>query len=264
MTGVPGCARRARRPAAQILAAAAPGATAGALKETLGAEPGGIDRGRLRAHGASRDVESSGPPQATGVRRPRACAGHDPRLPLPLPRAEAGPGPHANVPRHGTPGSDLAPKLRAHLESLVPDYMVPVAFVVLAALPRTPNGKLDRRALPAPDLDAAARGRFVPPRDEAERTLAGIFGNVLRLEKVSVEDSVFELGADSLLVFQITTRAQQAGLSISPRDVFQLRTVAALAKTARTAARPALPGPALKAIPRQATRRPGDGGRPLA
>jgi hypothetical protein len=79
---------------------------------------------------------------------------------------------------------------------------------------------------------------------------------------VSVEDSVFDLGADSLLVFQITTRAHQAGLQVSPRQVFQLRTVAALAKAAGAATRPAAHGPALKAIPRQTTRRPADVGTP--
>jgi hypothetical protein len=73
---------------------------------------------------------------------------------------------------------------------------------------------------------------------------------------------VFDLGADSLLVFQITTRAHQAGLQVSPRQVFQLRTVAALAKAAGAATRPVAHGPALRAIPRQATRRPANAGTP--
>jgi amino acid adenylation domain-containing protein len=265
VTGVPNA--RLARPlaAARLLAGAGDGETAGALKRTLAGLDGGVDpEDVFGLAGPSRAVEALWPEDgdaSTFDVLALPAGAHDPRRPLAPLRAVAGdPFRHANAPRHAPAARELAPRLRSHLEGLLPDYMVPVAFVALEALPRTPNGKLDRRSLPAPDLDAAAGGRYIAPRDDSETALAKIFGDVLRLEKVSVEDSVFDLGADSLLVFQITTRAQQAGLAISPRDVFQLRTVSALAKAAASAKKPAARGPALKAIPRQATRRPADGG----
>jgi acyl carrier protein len=267
VTGIPNARVAAAVRATRLLATSQPTTAVAALKEALAAPSEGVDPEDVFAlSGPSRDVEALWPASGDGTTFDVLALppGHDPRLPLPVP-APAEPGlplQHANTPHRGPTSRDLAPKFRAHLEALLPDYMIPVAFVALAALPRTPNGKLDRRALPAPDPEAAGSGRFVAPRDDAEKTLARILCEVLRLDKVSVEDSVFDLGADSLLVFQITTRAQQAGLQVSPRDVFQLRTVAALAKAAGTAERPAARGPALKAIPRLTTRRPAEGGNP--
>ncbi len=269
VTGIPNARVSAAARAARLLAEAAPASPVSALKEAVARDAEGVDPEDVQGlAGPSRDVEVLWPASGDGTTFDVLAlpAGHDPRLPLPV-RLPDGLGAgdaarHANVPHRGPAARDLAPRLRSHLETLLPDYMIPVAFVALEALPRTPNGKLDRRALPAPDLEAAGAGRFVAPRDDAERTLARIFGDVLGLDAVSVEDSVFDIGADSLLIFQITTRAQQAGFGISPRDVFQLRTVAALAKAAQATPRPATQGPALKAIPRQALRRPADGGPP--
>ncbi len=269
VTGVPNARVAGPVRFARLLEAAPAEATASALKDALAAGDPGVDPEAVFALAdSSRDVEALWPSSGDGSRFDvfALASGHDRRSPLPAapsPGAGAAP-PHANAPNRGFALRDLTPKLRAHLEDLVPDYMVPVAFVALPALPRTPNGKLDRRALPAPDPEASGTGRFVAPRTDAERTLAGIFGEVLRLEKVSVEDSVFDLGADSLLVFQITTRAHQAGVQVSPRQVFQLRTVAALAKAAGSPAKHAAHGPTLKAIPRQITRRPADAGTPPA
>ncbi len=269
VTGLPNARIASAARAARLLASATPASAAPALKEEAARETDGIDPEDVHGlAGSSRDVEVLWPASGDGTTFDVLAlpAGHDPRLPLPVAFPDglgAGdPARHANTPHRGPAARDLAPRLRGHLETLLPDYMVPVAFVALDALPRTPNGKLDRRALPVPDLEAAGAGRFVAPRDDAERALAGIFGDVLGLDTVSVEDSVFDIGADSLLIFQITTRAQQAGFGISPRDVFQLRTVAALAKAARTTTRPASHGPALKAIPREALRRPAEGGPP--
>jgi len=132
------------------------------------------------------------------------------------------------VPAAGAQLPDTA-DLRAFLAQTLPDYMVPSAFVTLDELPLSPNGKLDRKALPAPDLSAAHAGGYVPPRTDAERTLAEIWAEVLGVEQVGVEDNFFELGGDSILSIQVVSRARAAGLSLMPRDLFLHQSVASLA-----------------------------------
>src|SRR5205085_6228313 len=117
-------------------------------------------------------------------------------------------------------------ELRGHVGGSLPDYMVPSAFVVLAALPLTANGKLDRRALPAPDLTPAVRRG---PRTAAEEVLCGLFAEVLGVDRVGIDDNFFELGGDSIMSIQLVSRARRAGLVVTPRAVFQHQTVAALA-----------------------------------
>ncbi|MFI1258751.1 amino acid adenylation domain-containing protein [Streptomyces netropsis] len=121
--------------------------------------------------------------------------------------------------------------LRDHVAGLLPEYMVPAAFVVLDALPATANGKLDRKALPAPDFNHAVSGRG--PRDPREEALCTLFAEVLGLEQVGVDDSFFELGGDSIVSIQLVSRARRAGLLFTPRDVFKQRTVEALAAIAQ-------------------------------
>ncbi len=110
-------------------------------------------------------------------------------------------------------------------------HMVPAAVVVLDEMPLTANGKLDRKALPEPDF-----GRQVTTSrtslTETERILAGLFAEVLGLDTVGVDDSFFAIGGDSIMSIQLVTRAKAAGVVISPRDVFERRTVAALAEIA--------------------------------
>ncbi|MCA1681998.1 MAG: amino acid adenylation domain-containing protein, partial [Actinobacteria bacterium] len=119
--------------------------------------------------------------------------------------------------------------LRKFVGELLPEYMVPAAFVTLDALPLSPNGKLDRKALPAPDFGVAWGGvGYVAPRSEAETVLAGIWAQVLGVARVGVEDNFFELGGDSILSLQIVSRARQAGLGLMPQDVFTRPTVASL------------------------------------
>ncbi len=125
--------------------------------------------------------------------------------------------------------------LRTYLEERLPAYMVPALFVVMDALPLTPNGKIDRKALPAPDQQPAPRGGFEAPRTPAEHALAGIWAQVLGHEQVGVHDNFFELGGDSIISIQIVARAAQAGLHITPKQVFQHRTVAELAAAAGAA-----------------------------
>ncbi|MET9694902.1 amino acid adenylation domain-containing protein [Streptomyces sp. NPDC006514] len=121
--------------------------------------------------------------------------------------------------------------LRAYVADRVPEYMVPSTFVVLDALPVNANGKLDRKALPAPEF--ATRGAGRAPRDAREALLCRLFSEVLGVERVGVDDSFFELGGDSIISIQLVSRARRDGLVFTPRDVFQQRTVAALAAAAQ-------------------------------
>ncbi|MFD5247395.1 amino acid adenylation domain-containing protein [Amycolatopsis sp. NPDC058340] len=117
--------------------------------------------------------------------------------------------------------------LRQHLAEVLPSYMVPQAVVQLAEFPLTDTGKINRAALPAPD---AAEPMFVAPRDELERTVAGIFATVLGVDKVGIDDSFFRLGGHSLLVTQLVHRLRAAcGANLSLRAVFERPTVAGLA-----------------------------------
>ncbi|PTR28917.1 non-ribosomal peptide synthase protein (TIGR01720 family)/amino acid adenylation domain-containing protein [Rhodococcus sp. OK519] len=117
--------------------------------------------------------------------------------------------------------------LRAWASDKLPEYMVPSAFVVLDAFPLTPNGKLDRRALPEPDLAAASE--HVAPRTELEAALCALIAGVLGLDQVGVTDDFFALGGDSIVAIQLVNQARREGFSISAREIFQLRTAASLA-----------------------------------
>ncbi|HEY3689579.1 MAG TPA: amino acid adenylation domain-containing protein, partial [Pseudonocardiaceae bacterium] len=101
--------------------------------------------------------------------------------------------------------------LRAWLKHSVPDYMVPSVFVVLDELPLNSNGKLDRRALPAPDAQPEPESKYRPPTTPTERELARIWGEVLGVERVGVEDNFFSLGGDSILSIQVVSRARRVG-----------------------------------------------------
>jgi amino acid adenylation domain-containing protein/non-ribosomal peptide synthase protein (TIGR01720 family) len=120
--------------------------------------------------------------------------------------------------------------LRDFLKESLPDYMVPSLFVPLDGLPMSPSGKVDRQALPEPDQERPDLGAaYVAPRTEEERILADIWTQVLGIERVGVHDSFFELGGDSILSIQVIARANQAGLRLTPRQLFEAPTVAGLA-----------------------------------
>ncbi|HEY0172169.1 MAG TPA: amino acid adenylation domain-containing protein, partial [Pyrinomonadaceae bacterium] len=128
-----------------------------------------------------------------------------------------------------------AAELRGHLKERVPEYMVPSAFVFLDELPLTASGKVNRRALPEPDAARPEQGKaHVAPRTPAEELLAGIWADVLGLSRVGVHDNFFELGGDSILTIQVVARANQAGLRLIPRQLFQSQTIAKLAAVAGT------------------------------
>ncbi|MFE6775104.1 non-ribosomal peptide synthase/polyketide synthase [Streptomyces sp. NPDC057702] len=146
-------------------------------------------------------------------------------------------------------GAPAPAALRQALSLTLPRHLVPAAFVVLDALPLTVSGKLDRRALPAPDPDAGAGEReFTAPRTSAERELAGIWSAVLGVARVGVDDNFFELGGDSILGIQTVSRARAAGMHLTSRDVFRHQTVAELAGAADRRAAP----PVATALPREA------------
>ncbi|WP_062895329.1 non-ribosomal peptide synthetase [Mycobacterium avium] len=124
-------------------------------------------------------------------------------------------------------------EVRAQLGERLPGYMVPSAVVVLDALPLTVNGKLDTRALPAPEYSDVDRYRA--PVTAIEEILTGIYAQVLGVERVGVDDSFFDLGGDSILSMQVVARARAAGVICRPRDVFTEQTVARLARVATVA-----------------------------
>jgi amino acid adenylation domain-containing protein len=119
--------------------------------------------------------------------------------------------------------------LRSYLQGLLPEYMVPSAYVQMAALPITLNGKLDRKALPAPDIDALVHGDYQAPQGEVETLLASIWADVLKVEQVGRYDHFFELGGHSLLAVTLIERMRQVGLSADVRVLFSQPTLAALA-----------------------------------
>jgi amino acid adenylation domain-containing protein/non-ribosomal peptide synthase protein (TIGR01720 family) len=118
--------------------------------------------------------------------------------------------------------------LSTWLGATLPAHMVPGMILVLPALPLSPNGKVDRRALPAPEATAAVRV-YEAPRNAAEQLLVEIWAQVLHVERVGIQDDFFALGGDSIVTLQVVARAQQHGLRLTPRDVFEHPTVAALA-----------------------------------
>jgi non-ribosomal peptide synthase protein (TIGR01720 family) len=123
-----------------------------------------------------------------------------------------------------------APKsLRSWLKQSLPDYMVPTAFVALDALPRTTSGKIDRRTLPAPPRQPDTGSLYVAALTPVEEELARIWADVLGVDRVGVEDNFFALGGDSVLSIQVVSRARQAGLRLTAKDLFMHQTIAALA-----------------------------------
>ncbi len=121
-------------------------------------------------------------------------------------------------------------QLRQHLAEQLPDYMIPSQFVTLDKLPLTPNGKIDRRALPAPERGTESVETYVAARTPVEEMMAGIWGEVLGIERVGVTDNFFELGGHSLLATQIISRAREAfGVELQLRTLFESPTVTALA-----------------------------------
>ncbi len=126
--------------------------------------------------------------------------------------------------------------LRQYLLERLPEYMAPAIFVPVEFWPLTPNGKVDRAALPLPDtMRLTGDHIFVASRNGVEETLAQIWAELLRMERIGIYDNFFELGGDSILSIQMVARAAQAGVRLNPRQIFQYQTIAELAAVANTA-----------------------------
>ncbi|HEX4959261.1 MAG TPA: amino acid adenylation domain-containing protein, partial [Thermoanaerobaculia bacterium] len=146
-------------------------------------------------------------------------------------------------------GDAAAAELRQSLRERLPDYMVPAAFVRLEALPLTPNGKVDRKALPAPE-EASAAETFLAPRTPVEELVAGLWSELLGVERVGADGDFFELGGHSLLATQVMSRLRQAfGVEIPLHDVFEAPRLADLAARVEAALRSNAPTPAPPLLP---------------
>jgi amino acid adenylation domain-containing protein len=143
--------------------------------------------------------------------------------------------------------------LRGYLREHVPEYMVPSAFVLLENLPLTPNGKLDRRSLPAPELDWGDGREYVAPRSPVEEALVGIWASVLGVERVGVHDNFFELGGHSLLATQALSRVRDVlHVEMPLRRIFETPTVAKLGESVEAALKggSAAPAPPVRRVQR--------------
>ena len=151
---------------------------------------------------------------------------------------------------YAVPAAAPAPtarELRAFLRRSLPDYLVPSAFVVLDAMPLTPNGKLDRKALPIPGPEAAER--HTAPRTPLERAVAELWREVLGVEKVGVHDDFFSLGGNSIESIRVAGRLKKLGLAITPKTLFDHPTIAGLTATATEPAAADHPSPIVTAEP---------------
>jgi SAM-dependent methyltransferase/acyl carrier protein len=159
----------------------------------------------------SRDFEFSGFPETQGVSKPLSE--------------------HANNPLQGTLSRGLVGQLRSFLQERLPESMIPAALMVLDEFPVTAQGKLDKRALPVPDqVRSGLRDRYVAPRATVEKSLVGIWSEVLGVDRVGVNDDFFELGGHSLLATKIVSRIRSTfRVEVPLQSVFMVRTVAGLA-----------------------------------
>ncbi|WP_440504210.1 non-ribosomal peptide synthetase, partial [Serratia nevei] len=135
------------------------------------------------------------------------------------------------VPEADADRQALAVTLRQYLAGMLPEFMLPAAWVALDTLPLTPNGKLDRRALPEPQEDAYVREVYAEPEGELETLLAGIWRELLGLERVGRHDNFFELGGHSLLAVKLMAQLRRVGLSAGVQTLFTAPTLSTLAQT---------------------------------
>ena len=120
-------------------------------------------------------------------------------------------------------------QLKANLKGTLPDYMIPSAFVLLDSMPLSANGKLDYKRLPQPDMSGLSAQNYQQPQTQVEQVLADIWRELLAVKRVGRHDNFFELGGDSILSIQVVSRARQAGVVFTPKQLFQNQTISALA-----------------------------------
>ncbi|ODG96161.1 non-ribosomal peptide synthetase [Nostoc sp. KVJ20] len=158
--------------------------------------------------------------------------GHGEESPMPNAQCPKSVGGYPSPPTSGWSFPPTFNELRHFLKQKLPNYMVPSAIALLKALPMTPNQKVDYRALPATELSLSVEDNFVAPQTPTEEKLAAIWSEILRLKQVGIHDNFFELGGDSILSIQVISRANQAGIQIAPKQLFQYQTIAELAAVA--------------------------------
>jgi amino acid adenylation domain-containing protein/non-ribosomal peptide synthase protein (TIGR01720 family) len=142
-------------------------------------------------------------------------------------------GEYSNNPLKSLLAERLAPSLRKHVKDLLPEYMLPSAYVVVDRLPLTRNGKVDRSALTHLGVEQpAAAARYVPAQSGVETRLSKVWTDVLGVERVGMNDNFFELGGDSILCIQVVSRAKAAGVHITVKQLFENQTIAQLAAVA--------------------------------
>ena len=197
----------------------------------------------LEAHGYELHIEQDEMLQTTNLYNIYA------RQTKNVPRAEgAGISPHpVRVPTYFSPAQFIT-SLKNHLKTLLPEYMVPAAYVCLDRLPLTSNGKLDRKALPAPETDGYAAQAYEAPQGKVETKLIGIWAEVLKIERIGRNNNFFDLGGHSLLATQVTSRIRQAfEVDLPLRNFLENPTVAGVAlqvgRAVKTAAPPLRPYP---------------------
>jgi len=132
--------------------------------------------------------------------------------------------------------SRLVEQLRCHTQALLPEHMLPTSFVILKDFPLTANGKLDRQALPKPSL-LDEKATYVPPDNEIESQLCGIWQELLAAERIGVEDNFFSSGGDSILSIQVVSRARALDLELSVKQLFEHQTIRQLARVVKTRVR---------------------------
>ncbi|NRS16242.1 amino acid adenylation domain-containing protein [Brevibacillus sp. HB1.4B] len=138
---------------------------------------------------------------------------------------------YANDPLTDRVARQFIPELRSYLRDKLPDYMVPSIFEFIKEMPVNMNGKLDRKALPAPLMEVPEmEGDFVPPTTETENILANVWAEILGLDKVGIHNNFFGLGGDSIHTIRVVARAKQFGLELTPQQIFQFQTIAELAE----------------------------------
>ncbi len=161
---------------------------------------------------------------------------------------------YANNPLEGRFARRLVPKLRTYLQEQLPDYMVPSAFVLMDAMPLTQHGKINRRALPAPEqARPELEDIYVAPRTHTEKELAAMFAHVLGVTQVGLHDNFFDLGGHSLLATQLLSRIREtfADKEITLRHIFESPTVAGLAREIEATGIVAQKLPPLRHVPRE-------------
>ncbi|MCM0593872.1 MAG: amino acid adenylation domain-containing protein [Gloeotrichia echinulata DEX184] len=125
-------------------------------------------------------------------------------------------------------------QIRDFLKQQLPEYMLPSVFVTLDTIPLTPNGKIDKKALPIPDREITREHEYIAPSTAIEQILTNIWQELLLKEKISIHDNFFEIGGDSILSIQVVSRAKNLGIQVTPKQIFQHQTITELARVANT------------------------------